>query len=52
MVGSLAPTVSAVKSYTEVQTVLGRDGAAFAFASAELLKADVAVGVGVEPLQA
>jgi hypothetical protein len=48
MVGSRVPTVSAVKNYTEVQTLLG---SAFAFASAEL-KADVAVAVVVESLQA
>ena len=51
MMGSLVPTVSAVKNYTEVQTLLGLDEAAFAFAFAEL-KADVAVAVVVELLKA
>ena len=51
MVGSLVPTVLTVKNYTEVQTLLDPDEAAFAFASAEL-KADVAVAVVVELLQA
>lgn len=51
MVGSLVPTVSAVKKYTEVQTLLDPNEVAFAFASAEM-KADVAVAVVVELLQA
>ena len=48
MVGFRA-TVSAAKSYIEVQTLLDSDEIAFAFALAEL-KVDVAVAVVVELL--